>query len=178
MQVSLSRSLRPVLIAASLFTTAVFAQAPAQSPQSEPDRASRLSPEVLARLQDGRIAMAKAALKLNDAQLKLWEPVEQQLRARFDAQRQRMAKREQQQQEQRGAAPSLPDRLDRASQRMTQRAERLKAFNAVFRPFYESLSDEQKAVARVVLRRGNPAFAHGWAHHWAMRQNPAIEQRQ
>jgi hypothetical protein len=183
MQVSLSRLLAPVLLAASLCATAVFAQAPAQPPQSQPNRESRLSPEVLARLQDGRIAMAKAALKLNDAQLKLWAPVEAQLRARFDAQRERRAKRqEQQQQGQRGAARSLPDRLDRASQRMTERAERIKAFNAVFRPFYDSLNDEQKAVADVVLRSGHPSFAHRWGHRsdhrWATRENPATQQQQ
>jgi hypothetical protein len=126
---------------------------------------------VIARLEDGRIAMAKEALKLNDAQLKLWTPVEQQLRAHYAARRERIAKWQQRQQqgeqEKRAAELSLPDRLDRASERMAQRAERLKAFNAVFRPFYDSLTDEQKVIARVLLRGGH----HHWGHHWAMRQN-------
>jgi hypothetical protein len=175
MQVPLSRSALPVIIAASLCATAVLAQAPAPSPQSPPHRVSRFSPEVLARLQDGRIAMAKAALKLNDAQLKLWEPVEAQLRARFEARRARMAQHQDQQQGQRGAEHALPDRIDRAARRMMERAERLKAFNAAFRPFYDSLNDEQKAVVAVVLRRDHASFAHRGAHRsahrWAM-QNP------
>jgi hypothetical protein len=166
MQFSYSRTLGSALIASTLCAAAVFAQAPPQ----QPDRAARLSPDVIARLQDGRIAMAKEALKLNDAQLKLWAPVEQQLRARFAERRERMAKWRQGQQQgqpgERAGQPSLPDRLDRASERMAQRAERLKAFNAVFRPFYDSLNDEQKAVAAVVLQGGH----HG-AHRWAMRQN-------
>jgi outer membrane lipoprotein-sorting protein len=165
MQLSFSKTLGAALIASTLCASAVFAQAPTQA--ARPDQAARLSPDVIARLQDGRIAMAKEALKLNDAQLKLWAPVEEQLRSRFAARRERMAKWQQaRQQGQRGAELSLPDRLDRASQRMAERAERLKAFNAAFRPFYDSLNDEQKTTARVLLRRGH----HHFAHHWAMRQ--------
>jgi hypothetical protein len=170
MQFSFSRTLGPALIASALCATAVLAQTPTQPAQ--PNRAARFSPDVIARLEDGRIAMAKEALKLNDAQLTLWAPVEQQLRARYAARRERIAKWQQrqqqgQQQDKRAAGLSLPDRLDRASERMTQRAERLKAFNAAFRPFYDSLSDEQKVIAGVLLRAGHPH----WRHHWAMRQN-------
>jgi hypothetical protein len=174
MQFSFSRTLGPALIASALCATAVLAQTPTQPAQYNP--AARFSPDVIARLEDGRIAMAKEALKLNDAQLKLWAPVEQQLRAHYAARRERIAKWQQrqqqgqqqdQQQEKRAAGLALPDRLDRASERMSQRAERLKAFNAVFRPFYDSLSDEQKVVAGVLLRSGH----HHWGHHWAMRQH-------
>jgi hypothetical protein len=172
MQFSFSRTLGPALIASALCATAVLAQTPTQPAPS--NRAARFSPEVSARLEDGRIAMAKEALKLNDAQLKLWAPVEQQLRARNAARRERIAKWQQgqqqgqgQQQEKRAAGLSLPDRLDRVSERMAQRAERLKAFNAAFRPFYDSLTDEQKVIARVLLRGGH----HRWGHRWAMRQN-------
>jgi hypothetical protein len=169
MQFSFSRTLGSALIASALCGTAVLAQTPTQPAPS--NRAARFSPDVIARLQDGRIAMAKEALKLNDAQLKLWAPVEQQLRARNAARRERIAKwqqgQQQGQQQEKGAGLSLPDRLDRVSERMTQRAERLKAFNAAFRPFYDSLTDEQKVIARVLLRSGH----HHWGHHWAMRQN-------
>jgi len=59
---------------------------------------------------------------------------------------------------------------------MAQRAERLKAFNAVFRPFYESLNDEQKAIAGVVLRSGHHG-GHRWAHRWTMgRGTPPAQQ--
>jgi hypothetical protein len=125
----------------------------------------RQSPDALARLQDGRIAMMKAVLKMNDDQLKLWAPVEAQIRAAFTARQQARAEWSQAR-EQGAAAPPLPDRLDRASQRMAKRAADLKAFADVFRPFYASLSDEQKAVAGVVLRA-----AHGRRvrARWAMR---------
>jgi hypothetical protein len=172
-----TRALGPVLIASALCVPAALAQSPPQPSQAQPGREAGPSPDLLARLQDGRIAMAKAALKLNDAQLKLWGPVEEQLRARFAARQERMAKRRQEgAQGPRGAELSLPDRLDRTSQRLVARAEQLKAFNASFRPFYESLSDEQKAVARVVLR--SHRSADRWRHHWAMRQGGAREHQQ
>ena len=52
-----------------------IAQAPAMVHHGRP------SADMVARLQEGRIAMAKAALKLSDAQLKLWAPLEEQIRA-------------------------------------------------------------------------------------------------
>jgi hypothetical protein len=62
------------------------------------------------------------------------------------------------------AARALPDRLDRAAQRASQRAERLKAFNDAFRPFYASLNEEQKALSYIVLRsvRGGRGFHDRW----------------
>jgi hypothetical protein len=117
-----------------------------------------LSPEVRARLYDGRIAMIKAALRLDGGQLKLWAPLEERLRARFAAreqaraQRSRRSREREQWQERPAARASLADRLDRRSKRLAERAERAKALADTFRPFYASLSDEQKAVARVVLR--------------------------
>ena len=68
-----------VLLLAAIPTTLGVAQTQIQ-PRSEGP-----SPEVRARLQDGRMAMIKEALKLNEAQLKLWAPVEAQLRASFAA---------------------------------------------------------------------------------------------
>src|SRR5882724_5080115 len=94
MKARISRYLIPALLAAAIPATIVFAQAPPQSPpepkekRERPDR-PRLSPDALKRLQagrqEGRIAEIKEALKLNDAQLKLWAPVEQQIRASFAA---------------------------------------------------------------------------------------------
>ena len=45
------------------------------------------SPETIARLQDGRVAMAKAALKLSPDQETLWAPVEAKIRAGFEERR-------------------------------------------------------------------------------------------
>ena len=102
--------------------------------------------------------MAKTALNLNSDQLKLWAPVEQHLRTTAAEREQRwQARRElREKRRQSGEArqrPSLADRLDRAAERTAKRAERLKAFAEVFKPFYTSLTDEQKAVAGVVLRQ-------------------------
>jgi LTXXQ motif family protein len=122
----------------------------------------RLSPEARARLQDGRIAMIKETLKLNDAQLKLFGPVEAQMRAASTARQQARAEREQMRQQGAAQRPALPDRLDRASQHMAKRAEQMKAFADAFKPFYASLSDDQKALAGVVLHQGGRGGHGGW----------------
>jgi len=179
-----TKYLAPAVLAAVLPVGVVLAQQ-AQPQQSEPAQKRewperpRLSPDAMKRLQEGRlegrIAEIKEALKLNDAQLKLWAPVEQQLRASFAARQQarqqfrdRMEQRRQQ-----GAAQdlALPDRLDRVAKRMSERAQRMQAFTEAFKPFYTALSDEQKAVAGVVLRdlRGPMhGYGHGSWRRWAM----------
>jgi hypothetical protein len=159
------RVILPVLLAAALPAVAALAQS-AQPPSAA---RARLSADAVARLQDGRFAMIREALKLNDQQMKLWTPVETQMRAaaalRQKAREERMMRR----QDAASAATSLPDRLDHASQRMAERAAQAKAFAEVFRPFYASLSEDQKAVAGLVLRdaRGGSGRHHRWAHHWA-----------
>jgi LTXXQ motif family protein len=150
----------PMLLAAAV-PTALFAQAQ----QPPPPARARLSADTMARLQDGRFAMIKESLKLNDAQLKLWSPVEAQMRAAAAARAQRREERIKQREQ--GLAtppPSLPDRLELASKRVAERAERMKAFAEAFKPFYASLSEEQKATADVLLRR-----MHGGRGRWAMR---------
>jgi hypothetical protein len=107
--------------------------------------------EVQARLFDGRMAMIKGALRLDEAQLKLWAPVEARLRAGFTARQQARAEREEAPRQE-GERPSIAERLERRSKRLGERAERAKALAEAFRPFYASLSDEQMAVARIVLR--------------------------
>jgi hypothetical protein len=114
------------------------------------------------RLHDGRMAMIKEALRLSDAQQKLWEPVEAQLRASFAARRQAWADRRRARDGGGRDQLSLSDRLDRASERMSKRAERMKALADAFRPFHASLSDEQKAVAAVLLRRVAGGRRQGW----------------
>jgi broad specificity phosphatase PhoE len=88
-----------------------------------------------------------------------------------DRQKRRQERAERRQQ---GAAPpSLPDRLDRAAQRI---GERLKAFNTVFKPFYASLTDEQKSLARVVLREATGG-GHGFHRRWARHDAPPPTQQ-
>jgi hypothetical protein len=175
-----SKYLAPALLAAAIPATVVLAQQaqpqPAEPQQREWANRPRLSPDAMKRLQEGRlegrITEIKEALKLNDAQLKLWAPVEQQLRAGFTARqqaREEFRQRMEQRRQQGGAAErsSLPERLDRISKRMTERAQRMQAFTEAFKPFYAALSEEQKAVAGVVLHdlRGG---MHGPGRRWAM----------
>jgi hypothetical protein len=165
MKFRLSRYVLPAVLAASIPAAAVFAQT--QGPNRSPARSAGPSAETLTRLQDGRIAMIKGALKLNDEQLKLWAPVEEQMRSTFTARQQaRAERRERRRQGDKAERPSLPDRLDRASKRMADRAERMKSYAEAIRPFYASLTDDQKAVAGVVLRQG-AGFGRGGAR-WAM----------
>src|SRR5215510_6814089 len=188
-----TKYLAPAVLAAVLPVGVVLAQQ-AQPQPSEPaqkrewpDR-PRLSPDAMKRLQEGRlegrITEIKEALKLNDAQLKLWAPVEQQLRASFAARQQarqefrdRMEQRRQQGSGAQGGLAeglALPDRLDRIAKRMSERAQRMQAFTEAFKPFYAALSDEQKAVAGVVLRdlRG-PMHGRWHGRRWAMERGPA-----
>jgi cobalamin biosynthesis Mg chelatase CobN len=163
-----ARFIGPALLAAAAIPSIVLAQSqPAQEAQSRPERQAQrppLSPQARARLQEGRFAMIRETLKLNDAQRKLWEPVEAQLRAAA-AERQERREQRQEARQQTRAQPSLPERLDRASERMAKRAAQMKAFAEVFKPFYESLDEEQKALAGIVVRqaRGHRGYRHRWA---------------
>ena len=185
----LSRALAITLLAASIPATIVLAQQPTESDQPAIENSEKSgerrgpSPETLARLEDGRIAMAKAAMKLTPEQEKLWAPVEEKIRGDYTERRkQREARREKREERRadkdKGEKLGLPERIERTSQRMAERASKLseraaktKEFAGVLKPFYESLSDEQKEVASHVLSR----FAHEGRGHrgrhgprWAM----------
>src|SRR5215813_14470760 len=144
-----TKYLAPAVLAAVLPVGVVLAQQSQPAQKREWPERPRLSPDAMKRLQEGRlegrITEIKEALKLNDAQLKLWAPVEQQLRAGFTARqqaREEFMQRMEQRRQQGGAAErsSLPERLDRISKRMTERAQRMQAFTEAFKPFYAALS--------------------------------------
>ena len=148
------------MLSVTLPGAVAFAETQAQS------RPDIRSPELRARLHDGRLAMIRESLKLNEPQLKLWEPVEAQLRASFHARQKLRADWRAARERGPGVRPSLADRLDRMSQGLTERAERAKALATAFRPFYASLTDDQKEVADVLMRRalrghGGPGWRHG-----------------
>lgn len=176
------RILVPVVMAVAASATLVAAQtatpAPAPGAKQDMPRGSRPSIETMQRLQDGRIAMAKAALKLTDGQAKLWSPVEDNIRANFaeriKARQDRAGAADKSTADKAGAKAGLPDRMERGSAQMAQRAERAKAFAAVFRPFYESLTEEQKAVAKPLMAElsgGRGMRGHRMAgHHGQMPQ--------
>lgn len=131
------------------------------------DRAGwQITPETRSRLEDGRLAMAKVALRLNADQEKLWAPVEQQVRDTFKAREERRAERIKMREERKTEKSDsgeqkrrdLAARFEKMSQRLSERAERMKAFSSAFTPFYASLSDEQKDVLRPLMRELAPGF--------------------
>lgn len=135
-----------------------------------------MTPETRSRLEEGRIAMVKAALQLNTDQEKLWAPVESEVRATFKARQDKRAERAKQHEERRADRKSgefkrgdLSERYERMSQRLSERADRMKAFSTAFKPFYASLSDEQKDALRPLMRHLTPSFGHGHrgGPHWA-----------
>jgi LTXXQ motif family protein len=168
----MKRFVLPALLAVIIPATAVLAQN--QPPPQA--KGPGLSAEARGRLQDGRFAMIKESLKLNDAQLKLWAPVETHMRASFAERQKARAERREKREQQGAQRPSLPDRLTRASERAAKRAERMKALAEVIRPFYASLSDDQKAVANVVLRMGRGDRGFG-GRRWTMQRSPSSDQK-
>lgn len=143
----------------------------------------RMSPETRQRLDEGKLAMAKTALKLSPEQEKLWAPVEAEVRTAFKLRADRMAERQKMREERMKAReenkdgkqadtkrPDLAERFEKMSTRMSERAERMKAFSTAFKPFYASLSDEQKDVLRPLMRQLSPGgggHGHG-GPRWAM----------
>ena len=137
------------------------------------------TPEMRARLLDGRIAGAKAALKLDDNQLKLFAPVEAQMRANAAVREKRMqefrtareARRaeagKQDQSKTPPAAPSIAERMERRAAMMSEGAERMKAYATAFKPFYDALNDEQKALVGTLLP-GEGGMGRGHHRRWAM----------
>jgi hypothetical protein len=133
----------------------------------------QMSPETRARMDEGRLAMIKTALKLNPDQDKLWAPIETQLRegtklreakrAEFEAKRAEIEKNRAE-----GKKPDLSERFEKMSKAMTERATRMSAFAGAFKPFYASLSDEQKEVLRPLIRQMAPGMGgRGHGHHFA-----------
>ncbi len=182
---NLSRALAVTLMAATIPATIVLAQQtdgdqPKTEQQGQTHRGP--SPETVARLQDGRIAMAKAALKLSPDQEKLWSPVEQNIRASFEERRKAReawaAKREERRAEKgdrKDEQLALPERIEKRSQKLTERAAKMteraakaKEYAEVLKPFYASLSEEQKAVASQVLGHFGQEGRGPHGHRWAM----------
>lgn len=184
----LSRALAITALAAAIPATVVLAQQgdmPEQTAVEQGEKSRGPSPETRARLQDGRIAMVKAALKLTPEQEKLWAPVEEKIRANFAERQQRRdewrAKREERRAERdksKAEKLTLPERIEKRSARMAERATKLseraaktKEFAEVVKPLYASLSDEQKAVADHVLSRfvgGHRRHGRHGGRRWAM----------
>ena len=156
-----AKILIPVVLVATAALTIVVAQHM---------RRDRHSPETMQRLQEGRIAMVTTALKMNEAQQKLWAPLEAQIKTRLAERVKWMQERAEMRAkaDKNAARPPLPDRLDRMSARLAKRAEDSKAFATSFRPFYESLTEEQKAVVGPLMADigGYGRGGHGKGHRF------------
>ena len=180
------RVLLPALLA--LGAAASVANAQSAGPQSgeRMRREHRPSAETMQRMEDGRFAMIKGALKMTDAQAKLWQPVEDVIRAqhaqRTKAMTERAAGRDNDAKGNDGKATegrssdgmdrprsTLADRMERDSARMTERAEQAKTYSAAFRPFFDSLTEDQRAVAGPLLA-GFAGEHRGHGHRWASRE--------
>ena len=158
------RTVVPAVLALTTAASVASAQTAPPVDQAKQDR--RPSPETMQRMEDGRIAMIKGALKLNDAQLKLWQPVEDQLRAR-QAQRAKDMQDWAAKRDANAPRPSPADRMERQSAEMAKHAEQLKTFAAAFRPFYDSLTPEQKAVAGPLMAELGGRGHHMHGHRFA-----------
>ncbi len=129
-----------------------------------------MTPETRARLDEGRLAMAKAALKLSPDQDKLWAPIEAQVRDTFKMRDTKRAEwkamREQHEKDRAdGKKPDMAAGIDKMSQMMSDRATRMSAFAGAFKPFYASLSDEQKDVLRPLMHELSPGMDGRHGHH-------------
>lgn len=178
----LSRPLAIVLMAAALPAAVAFAE-DTPAPDKPAIEKHRPSPDTLARIEEGRIAFAKAALKLSPEQEKLWAPVEEKIRANF-ADRQKMfadweAKSAEFKTKDDKTKPEnlpLPERLEKRSEHMAKMSEQMakraassKELAAALKPLYASFSAEQNAVASKALDPfvGKDPRRHGprWAMH-------------
>lgn len=181
----LSRALAVTLMAATIPATVVLAQQPsAEGAKVERSDKRGPSPEAMVRLLDGRIAMAKTALKLTPEQEKLWAPLEEQIRARAAERKQqreewkkkfeerRAERKEAKEKGEKRERPDLLERVEKRSEGMARMAERMtksaassKEFAATLKPLYDSFSDEQKEVADHVLARFTSEGYHAGKHH-------------
>jgi len=143
----------------------------------------RMSPETQSRLDEGRFAMAKTALKLTAEQEPLWAAVEKELKTASEQRAKKheewRAMRDERRAERRKGRedgdraeapadrkrPDMAERFEKMSTHLSERAEQAKAFSAAFKPFYASLSDEQKDVLRPLMRDLMPGAHGGRGHH-------------
>ncbi|MBV9064922.1 MAG: Spy/CpxP family protein refolding chaperone [Methylobacteriaceae bacterium] len=125
------------------------------------ERMSRFSPEDRAAFFDARLAAIHAGLRLTPEQEKLWPAVEGAAR---DAMKSMMDER----QKLRAAGPATNpiDRMQRRAERLTLRGQSMQKIADAARPFYASLSDEQKHRLSVLMHAG-----HGWRERMGMRMH-------
>lgn len=150
--------------------------------QAARDGGWKMSPESRERMQDGRIAAAKATLKLTPDQEKLWAPIEEQVRTMYKERADKRAERQKRREERRAEREkdgdrasearqrgNVAERYERIAKRLSDRAEKMKAFSSAFSPFYASLTDQQKEVVGPAMRQLRVAQLGGGHRGWGHR---------
>jgi LTXXQ motif family protein len=155
--------------------------------QAARDGGWKMSPEARERLQEGKIASAKATLKLTAEQEKLWAPIEEQVRTMYKERAEKRAERQKGREERRAERdkdgdkagdqksaetrqrPNVAERYERIAKRMSERADKMKAFSSAFSPFYASLTDQQKEVIGPAMRELRVAQLGGGQRGWGHR---------
>ena len=123
---------------------------------------------------EARLAYARTALKITDAQQPQWESFANVLRSHARDMDQRIQERRAQapQARTRGAhrTVSAIERLERSQQRMTQRSARLNEVIAAAKPLYAALSPEQQQIADSMIAKGQRGGHHRGhrGHHRGM----------
>lgn len=112
------------------------------------------SPEMMGRMLDGRIAGARAALRLTAEQEKLWPAVEQAVREAAGRVRSKMTERRAMREEMQksGKRPDVLEMLERGSQRTAEMSAEMKKISEALRPLHATLTDEQKEALGFALR--------------------------
>jgi hypothetical protein len=103
-----------------------------------------------------RLAKLRTDMKLNPDQVPLFENVERVIKSTAEKRREAWTAMREQRQTMRHA--DLMERLDLMTNRSAERAARNKELSDAVRPFWTTLSDEQKTVARAAMRE---AMAEG-----------------
>lgn len=154
--------------------------------QAARDGGWKMSPESRERMQDGKIAAAKATLKLTPDQEKLWAPIEEQVRTMYKERADKRAERQKRREERRAEREkdggkdsdragearhrgNVAERYERMAKRLSDRADKMKAFSSAFSPFYASLTDQQKEVVGPAMRQLRVAQLGGGHRGWGHR---------
>ena len=100
-------------------------------------------------LTDLRIDVVKQALQLTPEQMKYWPAIEDAIRSRAEARRERLQRL---MTEVRDPQPDMNfiEVLERRADNLNQRAEGLKKLTQAWKPLYETLSDTQKQRMRIL----------------------------
>jgi hypothetical protein len=184
--------LAPLAMAQSVNANAdavIVAQAAQQQRAQEGSAAQRQAPArrftAPSERVEARLAYAKTALKITDAQQPQWENFANVLRKQARAMDQRFQERRAQFETARNArgegaqAAHRPDarnvtaidRLERTQQRMAARSARLNEVIVAAKPLYAALSPEQKQIADGMLaHQGRGGHGH---HNRGMHRGPA-----